>query len=52
MKGFKKNSDDAVNLSSNDLNLDVSNIAIAREFIRKMHTTTSYSKNFGDKPKT
>ena len=32
--------------------MEISNVEDAREFMRKMQTTTSYAKNFGDKPKT
>ena len=52
MKRFKKRADSGgEDLSTNDINLDVTNASNAKEIFRKMQITTSYSKNFGDKPK-
>lgn len=50
-KRFKKTGDtDNSNLTTDDLNLDVS-ANNAKEILRKMTHTTSYCMNFGDRPK-
>lgn len=50
-KRFKKSGDvDATNLTTDDLNLDVS-ASNAKDILRKMTHQTSYCQNFGDRPK-
>jgi hypothetical protein len=50
-KRFKREAGASVEINTNDLDLDISSLTNAKEIFRKMQTTTSYAKNFGEKPK-
>ena len=50
-KRFKKNNNEIVaSAGLNDLSLDINNLSNAKEFMRKMQTTSAYNQNFGGRP--
>lgn len=49
-KRFKKTSDQPQALTTDNLNLDVSQASNAKDILRKLCTTTAYAQNFGERP--